>query len=489
MPRKRAPAGQAQEPAGYGELLEDLKSRIRGAQVRAALALNRELIELYWDIGRTIVERQRREGWGSSVIERLSRDLRAAFPDAPGFSPRNLWRIRAFYLAWSEPDIPPQPVADPARHLPIDGQSVILPQPVAEIGTGEPQARPAGELFTVLPEIPAEIFTLAAQFTSPTVQSVILPQPVAEFVAAKTSPDFAVQSVILPQAVAEIPSDPADGGALCMQSVILPQTVAELSPGAAETEALAGEGVILPQLVAEIPWGHNVALLEKVSTRAERLWYAGMAARHGWSRNVLVHQIETGLYGRSGRAVTNFDRTIPAVDSDLVREMLKDPYHFGFLQLGEAVQERDLERALLSNVQHFLMELGVGFALIGSQYHLEVGGQDYYLDLLFFHVKLRRYVVVELKIGAFQPEDAGKMNFYLAAVDDLLRNEDHEPSIGLILCKERNRVVAEYALGGSTRPIGVAQYRVQGLPEPLQASLPSLHEIQRRLEGGEPLDP
>jgi len=234
--------------------------------------------------------------------------------------------------------------------------------------------------------------------------------------------------------------------------------------------------------VAELPWGHNIVLLEKVRGRAERLWYAEMATRHGWSRNVLVHQIESGLRGRTGRAVTNFDRTLPGPQSDLARELLKDPYHFGFLHSDAGAQERDVERALLANVRDFLMELGVGFALIGSQYHLEVGGQDYYLDLLFFHVRLRCYVVVELKIGAFQPEDAGKMNFYLAAVDDLIREKEHRRSIGLILCKERNRVVVEYALQGTTKPIGVAEFRTPDeLPEQMRDSLPTLEELEARL--------
>jgi predicted nuclease of restriction endonuclease-like (RecB) superfamily len=222
--------------------------------------------------------------------------------------------------------------------------------------------------------------------------------------------------------------------------------------------------------------------LEKIRGVAERLWYAEMSARHGWSRNVLVHQIESGLHGRMGRAVTNFDRTLPGPQSDLARELLKDPYHFGFLQLGADAQERDVERALLANVRDFLMELGVGFALIGSQYHLEVGGQDYYLDLLFFHVRLRCYVVVELKVGAFQPEDAGKMNFYLAAVDNLIREKEHRRSIGLILCKERNHVVVEYALQGTTKPIGVAEFRTPDeLPEQMRDSLPSLEELEARL--------
>lgn len=500
MARQRAVTETAPELPGYGELLEALKTRIRGAQIRAALAANRELIALYWDIGRAIVGRQRSDEWGTSVIERLSRDLRAAFPEAHGFSPRNLWRMRRFYLAYASPELPdaaaadspaqvidvrsvflPQAVAEsPAPAAKDAGEAVlfeILPQPVAETGDPAPDESDATVFFEILPQAVAEILNIEVPVADSTGQSVFLPQAVAEIAPAST----AERHGILPQPVADVAVHSAAGEETSDRLVFLPQVVAELPFPARTTDP----HVILPQPVAELPWGHNVVLLEKLKSRANRLWYATMAARHGWSRNVLVHQIETRLHARSGRAITNFERTIPAADSELLRELLKDPYHFSFLPLGAAVHERDLERALLSNVQRFLMELGLGFALVGSQFHLEVGGQDYYLDLLFFHVNLKRYVVVELKIGAFQPEDAGKMNFYLSAVDDLVRKQDHGPSIGLILCKERNRVVAEYALRASTHPIGVAEFRLmESLPEPLQASLPSVREIERRLEGG-----
>jgi len=360
-PRSRAPVSTsaALPPNGYGELLEALKTRIRGAQVQAKLAVNRELIQLYWDIGREVAGRQQEEGWGSAAIERLSRDLRGAFPDVQGFSPRNLWRMRLLYLSYT---------------------------------------REAGPL---------------------------LPHP-------------------------------------------------EL------------DGECLPQAVAEIPWGHNIVLMEKLPGPAERLWYARKTVEHGWSRSVLLHQIETRLHARSGRAVTNFDRALPEGQTDLVRELLKDPYHFEFLQLGPALQERELERALLANVRDFLLELGVGFALVGSQYHLVVGDQDFYVDLLFYHISLSRYVIVELKVGAFTPEDVGKMNFYLAAVDDHLRGEGHLPTLGLILCKEHNRVVAEYALRGIEKPIGVAEFRhTARLPEPLADSLPSVQALKRRLTKGQ----
>jgi len=487
MARARGTRDVVQEPAGYGELLEDLKSRIQGAQVRAAVAVNRELIGLYWDVGRAIVERQQRQEWGSSVIERLSRDLQAAFPGARGFSPRNLWRMRRFYVAYADPAFLPQPVAEfedvfPPQAAP-DVQSVILPQPVAEIGDAPLTQAGLETEPAILPRPVAESSSASSSRAALEVQSAILPDPVAEFGnVPPTQAGWQTQPAILPQPVAEFGSVPPTQAGWQTQPPILPQPVAEIGDGRGAPAGSEMQPAILPQVVAELPWGHNIVLLEKLRGRAERLWYAEMATRHGWSRNVLVHRIESGLRGRTGRAVTNFDRTLPGPQSDLARELLKDPYHFGFLHLGAGAQERDVERALLANVRDFLMELGVGFALIGSQYHLEVGGQDYYLDLLFFHVRLRCYVVVELKIGAFQPEDAGKMNFYLAAVDDLIREKEHRRSIGLILCKERNRVVVEYALQGTTKPIGVAEFRTPDeLPEQMRDSLPTLEELEARL--------
>lgn len=346
-PTPLEPGGRPGEATGYGELLEELKARISAAQARAALAVNRELVLLYWQIGRRILERQAEEGWGAKVIDRLAVDLRRAFPDVSGFSARNLKYMRAFAEAY--------------------------------------------------------------------------------------------------------PQEP-----------------------------------FVQQPVAQIPWGHNTTLLDRVKDPEERDWYVRKTIEHGWSRNVLVHQIESGLYDRQGQAVTNFGRTLPAPQSDLARELLRDPYHFDFLQLGPEARERDLERALLAHVRDFLLELGVGFALVGSQYRLEVGGQDYVLDLLFYHLRLRCFVVVELKVGGFKPEYAGKMNFYLSAMDDQLRHPDDQPSIGLILCKERNRVVVEYALRDVGRPIGVAEYRLtERLPGRLRGSLPTAEELEKELGGSE----
>jgi predicted nuclease of restriction endonuclease-like (RecB) superfamily len=368
-------SGQARKPSaalpvGYANLLTDLKARVRAAQLRAAVSVNRELILLYWDIGKIIVEAQNTKGYGKQVVEQLAEDLHTAFPKMDGFSPRNIWRMRAFYLAWTD---------ESQKHQ-----------------------QPAGNL----------------------------------------------------------------------DSKILPQLVAEL------------DGQNLPQPVAEIPWGHNVWLLEKISNPILRLWYAHKTIEHGWSRAVLTHHIETELHKREGKAVTNFKRTLPPPQSDLAEQTLKDPYNFDFLTLHSDAHERDLEKGLLDHIQKFLLELGVGFAFVGRQYHMEISGKDYYLDLLFYHLRLRCYVVIDLKMKTFEPEFAGKMNFYLSAVDDQLRHADDRPSIGLLLCKERDHLTVEYALRDLKKPIGVAQWQtklVESLPKNLKGSLPTVAEIEAEL--------
>jgi predicted nuclease of restriction endonuclease-like (RecB) superfamily len=335
-------------PLGYPELLEDLKGRVRTARVRAAVSVNRELVLLYWEIGRSILERQQREGWGAKVIDRLADDLRREFPEMKGFSGRNLKYMKTF-----------------------------------------------GEAY----------------------------------------PD----------------------------------------------------GQFVQEVLAQITWYHNITLLEKVKDPAERAWYVRKTVEQGWSRAVLVHQIETGLYARQGQAQTNFERTLPAPQSDLAQQLLKDPYCFDFLTLADEARERELQRGLVERLRDFLIELGVGFAFVGSLYHLSVGGKDYYLDLLFYHLKLRCFVVIELKVDEFEPEHAGKMSFYLSAVDDLLRHAGDAPSIGLILCKTSNRVVVEYALRDTAKPMGVATYevrRVEALPEHLKGSLPTPEELVAELEAG-----
>lgn len=332
-------------PAGYTELLEELKCRIAAARVKAALAVNAELVTLYWGIGKDNIARQQREGWGARVLERLSGDLRRTFPDMKGLSARNLSAMRDLAREW---------------------------------------------------------------------------------------PDRA----------------------------------------------------ILPQLVARIPWGHNRTLIHKVKRREEREWYIRACIEHGWSRNVLEMQIETGLYHRQGEAATNFERTLPAPQSDLAHETLKDPYNFEFLTIAEDANERAIERGLVEHIRDFLLELGQGFAFLGSQVPLTVGNEAYFLDLLFFHVKLRCYVVIELKAGGFKPEYAGKLNFYLSAVDDLLRHSDDLSSIGLVLCRGKNKVAVEYSLRDLTKPLGVSEYKLtEALPEQLEGALPSVEELEAELEG------
>jgi len=327
----------------YETFLTDLKVRIRSAQVRAALAVNRELVLLYWQIGRDILVRQQQQGWGAKVIQTLSKDLKLEFPEMKGFSRSNLLYMRAF---------------------------------------------------------------------------------------AQAFPDEA----------------------------------------------------IVQELLGQVTWYHNVTLLDKLKSNEERLWYVRKTVEHGWSRNVLVHQIESGLYRRMGEAITNFDRALPPPQSDLANQLLKDPYHLDFLDVTSSVQERDLERALVERIREFLLELGVGFAFVGSQYHLEVDGDDYYIDLLFYHLKLRCYVVIDLKVTEFQPEFSGKMNFYISAVDDLLRHPDDRSTIGLILCKGKKKTAVEYALRDVNRPIGVSTYQLKdSLPKSLEESLPTVEQLETEL--------
>lgn len=334
-------------PAGYGEFLADIKHRVRAAQVHAVLAANSQMILLYWDIGRGILDRQQTEGWGAKVIDSLARDLKTEFPDMKGFSTRNLKYMRAFGEAWTD---------------------------------------------------------------------------------------------------------------------------------------LA----FVQQVVAQLPWGQNVRLLDRIADSHTRAWYARKCLEHGWSRDMLLVQIESRLHEREGKALTNFKTTLPAPQSDLAQQALKDPYVFDFLTLDAAARERELEQGLLDHIQKFMLEMGVGFAFVGRQVSLEVGGQDYCLDLLFYHLKLRCFIVIDLKIGEFKPEYAGKMNFYLSAVDDRLRHVDDKPTIRLLLCKEKDKLTVEYALRDVKKPIGVAQWRtklVESLPKNLQGQMPTVEQIEKELSG------
>ena len=320
-------------------MLNGLKAQIRTAQVRAALAVNQELILLYWHIGREILARQQEQGWGSKVVNRLSQDLKREFPDMKGFSARNLTYMRTFANAY--PDL--------------------------------------------------EITQRAA---------------------------------------------------------------------------------------AQIPWFHNCTLLDKVEDPAERMWYIQQTIENGWSRTVLLAQIETGLYQREGTAVTNFERTLPPTQSELAHEALKDQYNFEFLTIAKEAKAQDLKRALMEHMRDFLLELGVGFSFVRQNYHLEVDGEDFYVDMLFYHLKLRCFIVIQLEMGGFKPEYSGRMNFFLSGIDDKERGKDDQPTIGLILCKTKGRTIAEYALRHLKNPIAVATHQ---LPETLQDELPSSEQLQAEL--------
>ncbi|WP_211309396.1 PDDEXK nuclease domain-containing protein [Rivihabitans pingtungensis] len=241
---------------------------------------------------------------------------------------------------------------------------------------------------------------------------------------------------------------------------------------------------IVQEALAQLPWYHHLALLDKLPDSETRRWYAAKAIEHNWSRNILVMQIETRLLERSGQAVSNFPMTLPKPQSDLARESLKDPYRFDFLGLTDEAQEREIEAALVKHVTEFLLELGAGFAFVGRQVLLDVGGDEFFIDLLFYHLKLRCYVVIELKGGKFKPEHLGQLGFYMTAIDRQVKHEQDNPTIGLLLCKSKNKVVAEYALGDKSQPMGIAEYKMlESLPAELQTSLPSIEQIERELMG------
>jgi predicted nuclease of restriction endonuclease-like (RecB) superfamily len=331
----------------YLLFLETIKKQVQAARTRAALAVNSELILLYWRIGQEILERQSKHGWGAKVLQQLAVDLRHEFPEMKGFSRTNLLYMRALAEAYTDP-------------------------------------------------------------------------------------------------------------------------------------------AFVQQAVGQIAWGHNLRILDKTQTFAEREFYIRETLENGWSRVILEYQIESQLYRRQGAAQTNFEHTLPAPESELMQQMLKDPYNFEFLSLGKEARERGLEHGLLAHLRDFMLELGRGFAFVGSQYQLEVDERDFYIDLLFYHLKLRCYVVIDLKMGEFEPEYAGKMGFYMAAVDHLLKRPDDAPTLGLILCKSKSKNVVEWSLGQwslgqAQKAMGVATY--QTLPPDMQENLPTPEQLERFLDG------
>lgn len=332
--------------SSYTSFIENIKSTIKSQRISIVLKANSEMICLYWKIGKAILDKQEHEGWGTKVIDRISKDLKEAFPDMSGFSPRNLKYMRKFAECW---------------------------------------------------------------------------------------PDYEK----------------------------------------------------VQQVVAQLPWRSNCMLMDRVNTQYARIWYALQSIENGWSSNVLELQIKNNLIERSGKSVNNFAVILPPADSDMVNNVFKDPYLFDFLGTDVPRREVEIERKLTENIQSFLLELGQGFAFVGRQVHLEVGGQDFYIDLLFYHLKLRCYVVIELKACDFEPGFISQLNMYQNIVNDLLRHPDDKPAIGLLLVKGKNKTVVEYSLAGYQNPIGVAEWQNQMsdvVEEELKSSLPSIEEIEKILE-------
>ncbi|MFH1743306.1 MAG: PDDEXK nuclease domain-containing protein [bacterium] len=379
----------------YRQFIEGLKARVTAARTSAARAVNRDLIMLYWDIGRAIVEKQQTLGWGESVVEMVSADLQRAFPGMSGFSSRNMWYMRRFYEAYTDSEFLAQAGRDIERE--------------------------------------------------------------------KRSP-------ILPQAVADLPGQVKAG-----EASIRRHAVAKMEMG--DTGASAG---FLPQLVAEIPWGHHRLILDKLTDPAVRLYYLRATARFGWSRNVLLNQIKAGAYERAvkEKKTHNFPLALPEYLAEQADEMLKSSYNLEFLGIRREVKERELEDRLIERLRDFILELGYGFCFVGRQYRIALGQKEYFIDLLFYHRFLKALVAFELKVGPFEPEYAGKMDFYLNLLNDRERAPGDHPSIGIILYAEKDDVEVEYALATKRNPIGVAVYRLQSkLPAELKGKLPTARQL------------
>lgn len=330
----------------YMQFIEKIKEQIRTQRISVVMKANFSMICLYWTIGKAILEKQEEEGWGARVIDRMSKDLKEAFPDMSGFSPRNIKYMRKFALCW---------------------------------------------------------------------------------------PDYE----------------------------------------------------IVQRVVAQLPWRTNITLLDKLREQEERIWYAEKTIENGWSKTILELQIQSRLMERTGKTVNNFPAALPPIDSDMANQIFKDPYLFDFLGTDMPRREVEIERKLTEHIQKFLLELGQGFAFVGRQVHLEVGGQDFYIDLLFYHLKLRCYVVIELKACDFEPGFVSQLNMYQNVVNDILKHPDDKPTIGLLLVKGKNETVVEYSLAGYQNPIGVADWENQiarALPEELKSSLPTVEEIEKELE-------
>ena len=355
----------------YKDWLIELKANIKRSQIKAALAVNSELIQLYWDLGKQIVEKQKYAQWGSGFIDQLSKDLKEEFPEMGGFSAKNLRYCRAFYEYYSN--------------------SPIWQQLVAKLEHTDNQ---------------------------------------------------------------------------------------ELT----QTQQLVGE---LENQLFNIPWGHHIMIFQKIKNVPEAIFYVQQTIENNWSRAVLEMQIETNLYARQGKAITNFKATLPEIDSDLAQALLKDTYNFEFISFSGKVKELELEQKLIDNITKFLLELGKGFAYMGRQFEINVGGEIFKTDLLFYHTKLKCYIVIELKVTKFKPEYVGKLNFYLTAIDRLVKDSSDKPSIGILLCKTKNDVVVDFALHDTNKPMGVSEYTYTQLPTLIQQALPTIQQFTERLNQDE----
>jgi len=362
----------------YQIWLTELKAKIKSVQIKAALAANAELILFYFDLGKSISEKE--NVWGTKLLEQISSDLKDEFPDLKGFSVRNLKYCRNFYQFYNS----------------AIGQQAV-----------------------------AQLFQQAVE---------------------------KIQSLV----------NKAD------------------KPNTHNSQQAARQFV--QQLVAQIPWGHNILIFTKSKDIKEALFYISQTIENSWGREVLALQIKSDLYKREGKAITNFKNTLPEPLSDLAQQTLKDPYRFDFMTMTKPYIERDIENQLIKHVTKFLLELGKGFAFIAQQYHVKVSENDYYIDLLFYHTRLKCYVVIELKNNEFKPEYAGKLNFYLSAVDSLVKQHDDNPTIGILLCRDKDNIEAEFALRDMAKPMGVSEFTlIEQLPENLKSSLPTISEIENEL--------
>lgn len=374
----------------YIDWIHDLKIKIRSAQLKASISVNEEMLLLYWDIGKSIVEKQNQFAWGSKIVEQMAKDLKRELPDTHGFSRTNLFAMRKFYLFYKDSELVQQAVGQ-LEKLSSNSENELVQQA-------------AGQL---------------------------------EKLTSNTENDLVHQL----------------GGQLSKDSIL-----------------------------CKIPWRHQIAILSNCTKIKDALFYLQQTVQNNWSRNVLEMQLESKLIDRQGKATNNFELTLPKPQSDLAKETLKDPYKFDFLTLETDLQELELEKQLTENITKFLLELGKGFAFVGRQYVLQIGKKERKIDLLFYHLKMHCYVVIDLKMGEFEPEYAGKMNYYLSAVDKILKTEHDNPSIGIIMCKSKDSLEVEYALQDLNKPMGISEFTFSELPKSVQNNMPTVQELENELK-------